>query len=85
MHIAFSYIVVESSNTASACCCLLIINVIIIIMNTYFPEPSLVLASMFYHFEPDNDFAIRGDMRDVKEPIVLFVSVRDCYPVIVWS
>jgi hypothetical protein len=34
-------------------------NVIIIIMNTYFPEPSSVLASMFFHFEPDNDFAIR--------------------------
>jgi hypothetical protein len=28
-------------------------------MNTYFPEPSSVLASMFFHFEPDNDFAIR--------------------------
>jgi hypothetical protein len=24
-----------------------------------FPEPSSVSASMFYHFEPDNDFAIR--------------------------
>jgi hypothetical protein len=32
-------------------------NVIIIIMNTYFPEPPLVLASMIYHFEPDNDSA----------------------------
>jgi hypothetical protein len=28
-------------------------------MNTYFPEPSSVLSSMFYQFEPDNDFAIR--------------------------
>jgi hypothetical protein len=27
-------------------------------MNTYFPEPSSVLASMFFYFEPDNDFAI---------------------------
>jgi hypothetical protein len=25
-------------------------NVIIIIMNTYFPEPSSVLVSMFFHF-----------------------------------
>jgi hypothetical protein len=33
-------------------------NVIIIIMNTYFPELSLVLTSMFFHFEPDNDFAV---------------------------
>jgi hypothetical protein len=30
--------------------------IIIIIMNTiYFPEPSSVLPSMFFHFEPDND------------------------------
>jgi hypothetical protein len=28
-------------------------------MNTYFPEPSSVSASMFYHFESNNDFAIR--------------------------
>jgi hypothetical protein len=28
-------------------------------MNTYFPEPSSVLASMFFYFEPDNGFAIR--------------------------
>jgi hypothetical protein len=34
-------------------------NVIIIIMNTRFSEPPLVLASMFFHFEPDNDYAIR--------------------------
>jgi hypothetical protein len=33
-------------------------NVIIIIMNTYFPEPPSVLASLFFHFEPDKDFAI---------------------------
>jgi hypothetical protein len=26
---------------------------------TDFPEVALVLASMFYHFEPDIDFAIR--------------------------
>jgi hypothetical protein len=30
--------------------------IIIIIMNIYFLEPSSVLASMFLHFEPDNDF-----------------------------
>jgi hypothetical protein len=39
-------------------------NVIIIIMNTYFPEPPSVLASVpvlsLFHFEPDNDFAIRN-------------------------
>jgi hypothetical protein len=34
-------------------------NVIIIIMNTYFPEPSSVLASMFYHFEPNSVLSIR--------------------------
>jgi hypothetical protein len=34
-------------------------NSIKLIMNTYFPEPSSVLASMFFHFEPDNDYAIR--------------------------
>jgi hypothetical protein len=27
--------------------------------NVYFPAPPSVLASMFYHFEPDNNFAIR--------------------------
>jgi hypothetical protein len=27
-------------------------------MNTYFPEPSSVSASLFFHFEPDKDFAI---------------------------
>jgi hypothetical protein len=42
-------VVVESSNTAST------YN----IMNTYLPKPSSVLASMFFHLEPDNDFAIR--------------------------
>jgi hypothetical protein len=26
---------------------------------TDFPEPSLVLASMFYHFKPNNDYANR--------------------------
>jgi hypothetical protein len=31
---------------------------IICVSLTHFPEPSSVLASMFYHFEPDNDFAI---------------------------
>jgi hypothetical protein len=39
--------------TASAWCCLLIM------INTYFKEPFTVLALMFYHFEPYNDFAIR--------------------------
>jgi hypothetical protein len=38
-------------------------NVIIIIMNTYFPETSLVLASMFFHFVPDNDFGFRCKAR----------------------
>jgi hypothetical protein len=33
-------------------------NVIVIIMNTYFPE-LFVLVFLFFHFEPDNDFAIR--------------------------
>jgi hypothetical protein len=28
-------------------------------MNTYFPEPPSVLTTMFYHFELDDDFAIR--------------------------
>jgi hypothetical protein len=28
-------------------------------MSIYFPEPSSVLASMFFHVEPENDFAIR--------------------------
>jgi hypothetical protein len=34
-------------------------SVIIIIMNAYFKEPSSILASMFFHFESDNDFALR--------------------------
>jgi hypothetical protein len=38
--------------------------VIIIIMNIYFPEPSLVLASMFFYFEPDNNFVIRYILRN---------------------
>jgi hypothetical protein len=33
---------------------------IIYISLTDFPEPPSVLASMFYHFEPDNDFAIKS-------------------------
>jgi hypothetical protein len=32
---------------------------IICVSLTDFPEPPSVLASMFYHLEPDNDFAIR--------------------------
>jgi hypothetical protein len=32
---------------------------IIYVSSTDFPEPPLVLASMVYHFEFDNDFAIR--------------------------
>jgi hypothetical protein len=32
---------------------------IICISLTDFPEPSSALASVLYHFEPDNDFAIR--------------------------
>jgi hypothetical protein len=32
---------------------------IICVSLTDFPEPPSVLASMFYHFKPDNDFAIR--------------------------
>jgi hypothetical protein len=32
---------------------------IIYVSLTDFPEPPWVLASMFYHVEPDNDFAIR--------------------------
>jgi hypothetical protein len=57
MHMAqffltFSNIVVVTSlNTAS-------FVMLLSIMNTYFPEPSLVLASMFFHFEPDNDFTV---------------------------
>jgi hypothetical protein len=31
---------------------------IICVSLTDFPEPPSVLTSMFYHFEPDNDFAI---------------------------
>jgi hypothetical protein len=31
---------------------------VICISLTDFPEPPSVLASMLYHFEPDNDFAI---------------------------
>jgi hypothetical protein len=42
---------------------------------TDFPEPSLVLASMLYHFEPDNDFAITGlepgDLRLLFELIIM--------------
>jgi hypothetical protein len=30
-----------------------------VIMNTYFPESSSVLVFVYFHFEPDNDFAIR--------------------------
>jgi beta-galactosidase beta subunit len=32
---------------------------IICVLFTDFPESLSVLTSMFYHFEPDNDFAIR--------------------------
>jgi hypothetical protein len=35
------------------------ICIICVSLTDKFPGPSLVLASMFHHFEPNNDFAIR--------------------------
>jgi hypothetical protein len=60
MHMAYFFLdIFEQTKEASLCMLLSFNNVIIIIMNAYFPEPPSVLASMFFHFEPDNDFAIR--------------------------
>jgi hypothetical protein len=44
-------------------------------MNTYFyfPEPPLALASMFFHFEPDNDlYTYLGETENEME------GVREC-------
>jgi hypothetical protein len=44
-------------------------------MNTYIPEPSLVSASMFFHFEPDTDVATPNGLFRLLKILCLVVAV----------
>jgi hypothetical protein len=43
-------------------------------MNTYSPEPFLVLASMFFHFEPDND---QEELEATRSEISITTKTKD--------